>query len=352
MSQRARLVSIVLAALAIGVSGIAGARPAASRHRARAMYRPRPPVRHVPRGHTRIVVGGHPYYYHAGIYYVSGPSGYVVVPAPLGAKVTVLPTGYEVVYIAGTAYYRYYGTYYRYDPVESVYVVAEPPELPPTADVVHLIDGRELEGRFVGGTPATVDFAVDGEVREIPIAEIVSITFEPPSSAPGPLAVPSVHLTIPAGTRLMVRIVDPLVTGEVSSGHRFRSDLDAPLVVDGVQIASEGAPVYGRVVEAERGGRVSGRAKLVLELTDISVNGQIVPIVSDQLAIVGEPPDALETIGAGTVIGGILGGRRGAARGAAAGGVVAVLTPGHQIKVPTGTLFEFRIVQPLALLRG
>ena len=46
-------------------------------------------VASLPYGHTTVVVGGAPYYYYDGIYYRSGPAGYVVVPAPEVSPVVV-----------------------------------------------------------------------------------------------------------------------------------------------------------------------------------------------------------------------------------------------------------------------
>ena len=44
-------------------------------------------VASLPPRHETIVVAGSPYYYANGVYYASAPSGYTVVPAPVGATV-------------------------------------------------------------------------------------------------------------------------------------------------------------------------------------------------------------------------------------------------------------------------
>jgi hypothetical protein len=55
----------------------------------------------------------------------------------------------------------------------------------------------------------------------------------------------------------------------------------------------------------------------------------------------------------GAIIGGIAGGGKGAAIGAgagsAAGAGVQVLTRGQQVKVPSETLLEFRLQQPVTI---
>ena len=84
------------------------------------------------------MVGGGSYYYHGGVFFASGPSGYVVVGAPRGAVVRVLPVGHTVVYVHGIRYHYYCGTYYTYVPQQEHYVVVEAPK---DAVVVELPDG-------------------------------------------------------------------------------------------------------------------------------------------------------------------------------------------------------------------
>jgi len=44
----------------------------------------------LPGGYTTVVVGGAPYYYYDNVYYRRGPSGYVVIPAPVAAPTSVV----------------------------------------------------------------------------------------------------------------------------------------------------------------------------------------------------------------------------------------------------------------------
>jgi hypothetical protein len=146
----------------------------------------RPPVKVVklPPAHKKITVGGVHYFHHHGVFYKKGPKGYVVVRAPIGARLNVLPEGFVTVHVGKVPYYRYYGTYYVYDPDEKVYVVSELPEEAeisdePTLDKMVLIDGTTLEGVYMGGTKSIVQFEVEGETRDIPVEEIVSIHYAP-----------------------------------------------------------------------------------------------------------------------------------------------------------------------------
>ena len=137
-------------------------------------------VKSLPRGHQAIVVGGASFYFNAGVFYRKGASGFVSVAAPVNARITLLPRGHTTVVIGGSTYYHYYGTYYRHDPAAGIYVVVEPPVEQPSADVIRLVSGEVLEGRFVSGGETSLRFEVAGEIHHIPLEEIVSIDFAPP----------------------------------------------------------------------------------------------------------------------------------------------------------------------------
>jgi hypothetical protein len=77
-------------------------------------YTPQPrTVPSLPAGCVAITVGGADYYYGAGMYYRAGSSGYLVVPAPVGAVVTTLPSGAQQVLVGDTLCYLINGVAYR-----------------------------------------------------------------------------------------------------------------------------------------------------------------------------------------------------------------------------------------------
>jgi len=109
-------------------------------------------VRTLPPGFRTLDIGGAIFFEHGGIYFRSGPGGYVVVeqPAPevvvappaLGSMVLSLPLGSVSVTLGGTVYYRHGEVFYRPGPAGYV-VVERPPEVvvvqspaPPPAVVV------------------------------------------------------------------------------------------------------------------------------------------------------------------------------------------------------------------------
>ncbi len=165
------------------IDSLAAQRGRVSVHRDRSVAR----IPHLPAGHNQIMVNQHPYFYFNGIFYQTGPGGFFVTRAPLGARISILPFGYATLQIGTVPYYYYYGTYYRYLPEEKVYLVVEPPFQTQTAeqrieDKVNLVDGSVLVGRYLGGTQSLVQFEFDGEIREIPVNEIISISFAPPAA--------------------------------------------------------------------------------------------------------------------------------------------------------------------------
>jgi len=143
-------------------------------------------------------------------------------------------------------------------------------------------------------------------------------------------------------------------------GDTFAATLDQELVADGFVIAERGARVEGRVVAADRGGKVKGVASLSVELTRVHTSdGQNVAIETDAFAKQAEQSrrqDA-EKVGAGVaigaVVGAIAGGGKGAAIGAGVGGGAGaggvLLTRGDVARLPTETRIRFRLRAPVTL---
>ncbi len=161
-------------------------------------------------------------------------------------------------------------------------------------------------------------------------------------------------VTVESGTTLKVRTTTTLSTKSHESGDRFEASLAAPLVTEGVTVARQGAPVRGVVVEADKGGRVKGRAHLAVRLTELqTTTGDWVDIKTQ--TFVRQAPgskrdDAVKIgigSGVGAAIGAIAGGGKGAAIGAGAGagaGTGTVLaTRGKQAVIPSETVLTFQL---------
>lgn len=83
-------------------------------------------VRALPRGYVTVVHRGGPYYYHSGIWYRRGGTGFVVVRPAVGLWVPVLPSFYTRVWWGSVPYYYADDVYYRYYPGRGYQVVEAP----------------------------------------------------------------------------------------------------------------------------------------------------------------------------------------------------------------------------------
>lgn len=163
-------------------------------------------------------------------------------------------------------------------------------------------------------------------------------------------------MTVPAGTRLVVRMVDSISGGNSRAGTLFTARLQGNLMVGNTNVAPDGSMVFGRIINSSGGGRVAGRSELSLELTDIQVSGTRFPILSSDYtvqgsnALGGTARRGIGGAGLGAAIGAIAGNAgRGAAIGAVGGGASSLIMRGEQINIPSGTLLEFRLQQPASL---
>jgi hypothetical protein len=77
-----------------------------------------------------------------------------------------------------------------------------------------------------------------------------------------------------------VRTIDAINSTQNQVGDRFQASLEEPLSVDGNEIVSRDAAVYGRLAESKESGTFTGRSQVRLELTALVVNGQTVQIVT------------------------------------------------------------------------
>jgi hypothetical protein len=172
-------------------------------------------------------------------------------------------------------------------------------------------------------------------------------------------AAPQKKVTLPAGTRILIRMIDSIDTTKQKAGYRFTASLETNLQVDNVIVAPRGTTVYGQLISASSAGRMKGSSELTLELTDIVINGTSYPLLTSNYSIQGSGEGSktakkvLGGAGLGALIGGIAGGGTGAAigvlAGAAGGTAIAASKKGEQLSIPSESLLEFRLQQPAPL---
>jgi hypothetical protein len=253
------------------------------------------------------------------------------------------------------------------------------------ADTLELKDGRVVQGKYLGGTQAVLRFEVNGDVQTFPTNDIVALTFTrnsgsapapaaapPPQGDPGPAPAQSApppaasnssaggDVNVPAGQSILVRMIDGVDSAKNHVGDLFHASLETDLNVNGVLVVRKGTDVYGRLASSDKGGTFSGKSELQLELTRLVIDGRDYPVVSSDYNVQGKSQgsSAAKKVGggavAGAIIGAIAGGGKGAAIGAAAGGGagagVQILTKGDRVKVPSETLLEFRLQQPVTIV--
>lgn len=170
------------------------------------------------------------------------------------------------------------------------------------------------------------------------------------------------RVTVPAGTRILIRTADSIDSSKQKAGYRFTASLETNLQAGDVVVARRGTPVYGVLGSASSAGRMKGSSELGLELTDIVINGTSYPLLTSTYEINGKGEGSNTTkkvvggAGLGALIGGLAGGGKGAGigvlAGAGAGTAMASTKKGQQLSIPSESLLEFRLAQPVELPVG
>jgi len=187
---------------------------------------------------------------------------------------------------------------------------------------------------------------------------------EPPAPAaqPAPPPPPPVkQVTVPSGTSMSIRLIDPIDSEKAQPGQNFRATLDAPLPSDGDAIPS-GYDVKGHIEDVKSAGKFAGQSLLVLQLDSISVGGKLYEVDADPYRRQGKnrSTNTAEKVGGGAVLGAILGGiigggkgaGIGAAAGAGAGGGAQAASKSQQIHLPSETVLSFTLRSPLTVTLG
>ncbi|MEX2299294.1 MAG: hypothetical protein WD733_00080 [Bryobacterales bacterium] len=165
---------------------------------------------------------------------------------------------------------------------------------------------------------------------------------------------------LPAGTALTVRTTNSLSTKSVQTGETFTTSLEEAIVDGSRVVAEKGATVYGKVVNADPGGRVKGVASLTVRLTELqTADGDRVAINTDTYGVEAKTTKKKDAVkvgiasGIGAAIGAIAGGGGGAAKGAGIGagaGAGAVLaTKGDPAVIPSETVITFSLSEPVTI---
>ena len=198
------------------------------------------------------------------------------------------------------------------------------------------------------------------EVAQTPPPTITPTVVPALPSAPvaPPPAPPPQKVTIPQGTALVVRLVEPIDSEKNQVSDIFHATLNNPITINGETVVPSGSDVQGYLVDVESAGRFAGQSRVILQLDSINSGGQTYNIQTDQYKKQGSSrgKNTVEKVGGGAGIGaliGALGGGKGAAIGAAGGGLgggVQAATKGQQIKLPSETVLNFTLQAPVTVV--
>ena len=167
------------------------------------------------------------------------------------------------------------------------------------------------------------------------------------------------EVTLPAGTRLPLRLETTVASDTSSIEDTVKATLREGVLVDGALVLTPGTDVSGVVTAQRRSGKVQGRGLVAFRFTTLTLDAEpqrIRTAVISREARGTKAKDA-RTIGipaaGGAAVGALIGGKKGAAIGGAAGGgagtAVVLSTRGEEVRLPAGTNITARLTEPLTV---
>jgi hypothetical protein len=250
------------------------------------------------------------------------------------------------------------------------------------ADTITMRDGTVIRGTYLGGSARTVRVEVGDRIQTVDVSDITRIDFGgpvPQAAAPAP-APPSIYPNsgnvlrpsdpppppppaaprmqqsasngmLPAGTNLVIRMIDAVDSERARVGQTFQASLDEPVMSEGEVLIPRGVDVIVKLVDSKESGKLTGKAELALDLQSIRINGNMVDLNTQTVTQESSSRTARTakvaggTAAVGAIIGAIAGGGKGAAigagAGAAAGAGTQIITSGQRVRIPSETRLTF-----------
>ncbi len=190
---------------------------------------------------------------------------------------------------------------------------------------------------------------------------------QPPDSSSSPTASSTTATTgkrmiIDQGTQVTVRLIDPIDSEKNQTGDTFHATLNAALTSDGEEAVPAGVELTGHLVDVKSASKFAGQSVVVLQLDSISSGGKIYSLQTDQYRKEGKSrgKNTAEKVGGGAILGGIIGAIAGGGKGAAigtaagagAGGAAQAASKSQQIKLPSETVLNFVLQEPIEVLKA
>jgi hypothetical protein len=181
------------------------------------------------------------------------------------------------------------------------------------------------------------------------------------AATPPPPPAPK-KLIIDQGTQLTVRLIDPIDSEKNQTGDTFHATLNAPLTSDGEEAVPAGVELTGHLVLVKSAGKFAGQSAVVLQLDSLASGGKSYSLQTDSYKKEGSSrgKNTAEKVGGGALVGSIIGAMAGGGKGAAIGGAagagvgggVQAATKGQQIKLPSETVLNFTLQEPITVVRA
>ncbi|MCU1329105.1 MAG: hypothetical protein JWN34_4475, partial [Bryobacterales bacterium] len=138
--------------------------------------------------------------------------------------------------------------------------------------------GSETESVFVYenpkaplGPPAPVRRQVTESKRQAPVEPIRRAQAPETAALTGQAAGQQEEYVVAAGTRVLMRLTSPVDTKHSAVGDRVYLETAVPVFVNSRMIIPSGSYVTGRITEAQRAGRVKGKAALNLRFEALTL---------------------------------------------------------------------------------
>ncbi|HEX5412772.1 MAG TPA: BON domain-containing protein [Terriglobia bacterium] len=205
---------------------------------------------------------------------------------------------------------------------------------------------------------ATADDQAPSEPQAQTPAPVEQVPPAPAQAADAPPPAPEpVKVTIPAGTVITVRTVDPIDSSVNKTGDEFAATVDSQVEQNGQVIVPRYSKARLQLVAARTAGRIKGQSEVQVQLVSLAVNGQSYPVSAGvyQQAASSRGKQTAKRVGIGAAVGGIIGAIAGGGKGAAigagvgagAGTGVQMATKGQTVKIPPETKLDFTLSSPL-----
>jgi len=215
------------------------------------------------------------------------------------------------------------------------------------ADVITMRDGRTVSGVIESATAGEVRIKVGDDSLSLPKDRIQSIRFDH-------------SLTLPVGTDIAVRTIDPIDSDTANTSREYAASLDDPVLIGGVEAVPVGAKAVLKVTDVTKPSglkKITGRATMSMALVAVYINGQRVEVKTGDVDSKSGTQAKRTAIGAGAgaaggaVIGAGAGGAAGAGIGAGIGAVAGALGGGltgkSTVKIASETRFTYKLTQPV-----